>query len=486
MDKLSIKRLELMRKNGLILKILCISWVLGLTGQLLSKVSFTIIAFQLVAGVFISIMLFLYLKKIYLNLLPYIALIGFAIVSYGFMSSGLDAINLLISYFLIVGMSVYMDRKILIISFAVDLPLYIWYLYKLGLTTPDKFTNLINYIMYFLIISIILYFKIENSLYLQKKVEEMYEASSIAKSKELEKNMQIVNTSKKIFANVGQIKKLSTNNKVSMLEMNTAFNEITNGTSNQSDSIINILQALANTNSDLENMLTIVTELKEKTSTADNYSIQGKDMIENMMDTVNNFYSSNKKMATEYNILSDELKNISDFTETIESIAEQTNLLSLNASIEAARAGEQGKGFNVVASEVRQLSIQTSHFAAEITKKLQELLIQYSSTKKQMEENSNLMEMNINISKSVFNIFMKINEIVNQLSSQFIVFSKLSTSIKENNNQIQNDTNGFSAIMEQILASMQQLSATVDTEIAHINQMDELIQNTHSEIEKLN
>jgi methyl-accepting chemotaxis protein len=68
----------------------------------------------------------------------------------------------------------------------------------------------------------------------------------------------------------------------------------------------------------------------------------------------------------EITMLSDAAQKIGDVVKLIQKIAEQTNLLALNATIEAARAGEAGRGFAVVASEVKSLSVQTGKATEEI------------------------------------------------------------------------------------------------------------------------
>ena len=68
--------------------------------------------------------------------------------------------------------------------------------------------------------------------------------------------------------------------------------------------------------------------------------------------------------------LSDSNAEIDRVVELITGIAEHTNLLALNAAIEAARAGEAGKGFQVVALEVKELSLDTAAATKEIRERI--------------------------------------------------------------------------------------------------------------------
>jgi PAS domain S-box-containing protein len=92
-------------------------------------------------------------------------------------------------------------------------------------------------------------------------------------------------------------------------------------------------------------------------------SIKGMEQIQKQVDNI-----------TE-NILklSSRTQQVSEIIETVNALADQSKLLALNASIEAARAGAQGRGFSIVASEVRQLAIQSGEATSRIRTILNEI-----------------------------------------------------------------------------------------------------------------
>ena len=69
---------------------------------------------------------------------------------------------------------------------------------------------------------------------------------------------------------------------------------------------------------------------------------RGAGVVARVVDTMDVIHAGSRKVA--------------DILATIDAIAFQANILALSAAVEAARAGEQGKGFEVVASEVRNLA----------------------------------------------------------------------------------------------------------------------------------
>lgn len=91
--------------------------------------------------------------------------------------------------------------------------------------------------------------------------------------------------------------------------------------------------------------------------------------------SVDRVHHSSLTLAGEMTQLVTLAKQVDGVLALIENIALQTRVLSLNATLEAARAGEAGRGFQVVATAVKDLARQTNTAIGDIRHSLSGILI---------------------------------------------------------------------------------------------------------------
>lgn len=136
------------------------------------------------------------------------------------------------------------------------------------------------------------------------------------------------------------------------------------------------------------------------------------------------------------------VEQINILAESIMSITAQTNLLALNASIEAARAGEAGKGFAVVADEIRVLAEQSKNAVA------------------------NIQTVTDRVNSAVGNLAGDANRLLGFVDTEVVhsldMFEQMADAYNEDATQINDLVSDFSAISEELLASISNVIDAID------------------------
>ena len=143
--------------------------------------------------------------------------------------------------------------------------------------------------------------------------------------------------------------------------------------------------------------------------------------------------------------MSEDIKKI---VNTIDGIAFQTNILALNASVEAARAGESGRGFAVVAQEIGTLATKSSDASKKTAELIEKCIKGIESAKEYADITSDSLAKIVSDSNNIANAFDEMYK-ANEIQAK-------------NANDIRNEIENISQVVQSNTATAQQTAASTE------------------------
>ena len=134
-------------------------------------------------------------------------------------------------------------------------------------------------------------------------------------------------------------------------------------------------------------------------------NVMADELKRNVQESVQGSSEIRAALATKVQGLLNHVDELMSMAVSVKEVSANTNLLALNAEIEAARAGNSGRGFSVVASEVRSLSVQSEKAGEKIeatVKSLSEAAIEASDRAQQAKQNDEKIATDVNHTTSSF------------------------------------------------------------------------------------
>ncbi|WP_300386520.1 methyl-accepting chemotaxis protein [Clostridium sp.] len=419
------------------------------------------------------------------NSSKYILTIIYAIISFFFLESNPE-----IGYIVVINifagagiLTLYNDYKVTLLNMVLGIIIIIFgSIYYKDTVFLGANVNIITSIATYYIL-MCTFLIISNKL----GMKLMIKAQLAAKDAE-EKNKKIEVLLAKIEDSTKFISNISSTVRNNMQDIEESSKYVTNSVSTFTERIISETESIIDTNKSIieidNNINHALNDSKEMIS----YSNDTKQAIDDGIIKVGMLFKSMDEVGDVVNntkIVMDELNkqmtNVHSIVQTIESISEQTNLLSLNAAIESARAGEHGRGFGVVANSIRGLATQSKNATtniSEIIVKLYSMInrvdVNVEQGKKSVlesEDSKKAVEEILDEMKSTINITIdKTNLVQNRIGE----LNGLSKVINNNMNEITDSTNHNSALIQEIMAKIEEESVSINEVSKDANELDNL------------
>ncbi|UKS26334.1 methyl-accepting chemotaxis protein [Paenibacillus sp. HWE-109] len=454
---MSEQKLELHRRNGLMVKLLWGCLVLGLAAAYRSP---DLIMILLAYGAPIALICTLLVwKKIWVPYTMYVIAIGFNVISYFFMANDPALSSILILYLGLTLVSLYMNFRPLILNGVIGL-INLNYFCS---TLPGS-VDLIAINVFYVLTIITLIGQGQIGTRMLANVAKSVRESELARVKTEEvltgvrKTTEVLGTSSQTLQENASVTGRITE------EVVAAFQEISIGIDSQATSITDITSAIQDVNETVEQTSSASNTMSSRSRDTAKMTNEGKSQMEDLALKIKDITEIVTETSDIMNEVNEENVKIGNIVTTIAEIANQTNLLSLNASIEAARAGEHGQGFSVVANEIRKLA-QNAHMAStDISEILGSIQNKVESAVAKVAIGKTAVESGKKSAESVDQLFEVIHRNTAEVMEQAENLQQMNNLLHSSSQRVAEEMTSVAAITQQSAASVEQVLASAEVQ----------------------
>jgi len=477
MDNHQIEKDLKVKQNGVLLKVLIFSILLGVGAEyIVSAPWLNMIVIGGGGTLSVLIIAIFHYSQIFHRVIPYIAIVSIASIGFVIIMTSTYVTNMLFTFYVLAVAAVSLSVSVLTTGGILGALLLTYFAIEKGaMFNFDSRAMAISFVFYALVF-VVLFIQVRLSKRLLLDVQSSLTQSDELLQKQQKQTNLIQQTAQKVYEHMTVINQNSSEHTRTMNEMNASFREISHAANSQAASVTDITGATDHANNMLESMIESFEKLTKAGQKVHRDAKEGHDSIHELEDTMTGFKDSFKTMSNHMENLSKKIGESTGFTNQIQDIAEQTNLLALNASIEAARAGDSGKGFAVVAEEVRKLAEISNHTAQQINENLKGIEVDAHDTQKQMGSNEVKLEESLAISQEASKAFGEITQEIAHFIDHLKTFGEQAKEIKESSEGIDQSVNDLASVIEQTTATMQQLQVTVEEQT---NKQQSLMDSIH-------
>lgn len=486
MDNQQIESRIKRKQNGVLIKILIFSILLGVSAELVVKAPIlNILSIGVGGSIGVVLVSIFHYKGLYQRAIPFLIIVMAALVSFVVMSTSQYVTNMLFTFFILAVAAVSLSIYVLVTGGVLGAILLTYFAIFKGTELGfDSRAMAIAFVFYALIFTV-LFFQVRLSKKLLTDVQaSLAHSDDLLKKQEHQSNL-IRQTASKVYNYIKEINETSSENTRAMTEMNASFREISEAANSQAASVTDITGATENTNEMLESMIESFDKLVVAGQKVHNGSSEGYKSVNELNETMSGFKNSFHKMSDQMEGLAKRIGESSGFTRQIQEIAEQTNLLALNASIEAARAGDAGKGFAVVAEEVRKLAEISNRTAQQINDNLKNIETDAKHTQTQVVSNEAQLAESLSVTEEASKAFAEITNQIAYFIDHLKRFGQQARDIKGSSDGINHSVNDLASVIQQTTATMQQLQVSVEEQTYKQQRLLESIHDTKDAVEQL-